>query len=160
MARIRARTSMSRTTWDSCSGSAGPSPATRVPSLPRAPGDESRPAPACPRALVAGQLLLWPTGPTRRVAGRLGGLHCHGLQILRTEEADQDALAAVIPGDSRNDRDLGALIPRGVPVTSGGICRRVPGAPVRWLVRRLESRAGCGRRFTRLQRRGARLPAG
>ncbi len=97
-----------------------------------------------PRALVAGQYLLWPAGLTGHVAGRLGGPEGHGLQIFWTEKADQDALATVIPGDPRDDADLGARIPRGVPVTSGGLgCRALAAPGGRLLVLCLEPCGGC-----------------
>jgi hypothetical protein len=49
---------------------------------------------------------VWLAGPAGDAAVVLGRLLRHDLQIIRTEEPDEDALAAVIPGNARHHRDI------------------------------------------------------
>jgi hypothetical protein len=74
--------------------------------------------------------LVGDAGPARHAAARLCRLPGYDLKIIRTEEPDEDALAAVVPGHTRHYRDVrGQADRRGLrrPITGPGRRRAVAG---------------------------------
>ena len=66
-----------------------------------------------PRWLRVRGRLVGDAGPARHTAGRLSGLPRQDLKIIRTEEPDEDAVAAVVPGHARHYRDVRGQADRG-----------------------------------------------
>jgi hypothetical protein len=67
--------------------------------------DRLSPALRCRTGQLVSFGLLGPTSPARNAAILLCRLQSHGLKIVRTEEADQDAVGRVVSGDARHDGD-------------------------------------------------------
>src|ERR1700760_1804242 len=53
-------------------------------------------------------LLLGAAGLAGHAGGGLGGLAVHDVEVVRAEEADEETVGLVGPGDARDDADLRA----------------------------------------------------
>src|SRR5262249_4528225 len=131
-----------------CSGAAGPEPcAVAAPAVQREPrrcglawallacsatspgnGPNIQRQPGRAQGSVLGDWLVGLAGLAGDRAGSLRFSPGHGLEVAVTEEADQDASAAVVPGNAGHDRDLAIQGggPGAVPLVRAGLVRLLP----------------------------------